>query len=155
MWQSPYNPGQRPLFHLGAIPVYATTLIILIHVALLIVTAAGGLGTGTYIGLVFFYLFGIQVEQYLGTRDFLKLYGTLVLLPPVLFCLLYLILGRQNIFYLATSSTIDTCIFLAFAFIYPDRRVLFGFLVKWFAAFIVAVYTLQLVALREWLDASI
>ncbi|MDB4589647.1 rhomboid family intramembrane serine protease [Verrucomicrobiales bacterium] len=187
MWQSSYNPGQRPLFYLGALPIYATTLIILIHVVLLIVTAIFGLGTSTYapfsftapevveqgklwklvtyafynprelivfvaIGLVFFYLFGIQVEQYLGTRDFLKLYGTLVLLPPVLFCLLYLVLGRQNIFYLATSSTIDTCIFLAFAFLYPNRRMLFGFVVKWFAAFIVAVYTLQLIAIREWLD---
>lgn len=187
MWQSPYNPGHRPLFYLGALPVYATTLIILVHVVLLIVTAIFGLDSGIYaplsftapevvqqgklwklvtyafynpaelivmvaIGLVFFYIFGFQVEQYLGTRDFLKLYGVLVVVPPVLFCVLYLLLGGGQVFYLATSSTIDTCIFLSFAFIYPNQRMLFGFVVKWFAAFIIAVYTLQLIASRDGLD---
>ena len=188
MWErSSFNPGQRPLFYIGMMPVYITTMIILVHIALLIVAAIGGSGGSTWspftfqanevveqgklwklvtyafyspaelifsvaIGLVFFYLFGIHVEKYLGSKDYLKLYGVLLIVPPVVFSILYLLLGRQHLFPLYSSRTIYLSIFLAFAFIFPNAQMLFGFLAKWMAAFVVAVYTLQLIAFRDGLD---
>ena len=142
MWQRFLQSRSASLFYLGALPIYATTLIILIHVVLLIVTRIFGLGTSTYAPFSFTAPEVVdkvscgssshmpsttpanslssspsawsslplrdQVEQYLGDKRLSKALWDTRSLPPVLFCLLYLVLGRQNIFYLATSSTIDT-----------------------------------------------
>jgi hypothetical protein len=89
--------------------------------------------------------FGREVEKVFGRATFLKLYACLYLLPPLLFTAL----GFWWPTMLA-GGTAGFAIFIAFAALYPDAALLFNILAKWAAIALVAFYSLQGVAAKDW-----
>ncbi|HUF62799.1 MAG TPA: DUF6576 domain-containing protein [Verrucomicrobiales bacterium] len=110
---------------------------------------------GSAIGLVFFFLFGRPVEGFFGPGVFVKLYAFLAVIPALLLLLAdaaavhgfgaSFLQGRM-----AGPWIVHTCVFLAFAFLYPGAVFLFGLLAKWIAAFIVVLHTLVFLFARDW-----
>ena len=64
------------------------------------------------------YFFGREVEQFVGRRTYLALYGALILIPAVLLFLVGPLLGLATTGYLGCSEVIFG-VFIAFATIYP------------------------------------
>jgi membrane associated rhomboid family serine protease len=91
-------------------------------------------------------LFGREVEKFFGRRKFLTLYGSIYLLPPVLFTLLGPWLPAQ-----LSGETGAFALFVAFAALYPDAVMLFGILAKWAAVALVGIFSLMALAYRDWI----
>ena len=84
--------------------------------------------------------FGQEIEAFLGRRAFLRIYATLLLLPPLVLCLAGLA-GYSTFF--AGSSELHFGVFIAFATLYPSARIFFNFQAKWIAVALLAVSALQ------------
>lgn len=82
--------------------------------------------------------FGRELEKFFGRRIFLRLFGCLYLLSPLVFTAI----GFRTPMYLA-GETGSFAIFVAFATLYPGVVLLFNILAKWFAIILVAIYTLM------------
>ncbi len=85
--------------------------------------------------MVLLYLFGREVERYIGRRHYLLLYLVLALVPPVLLAALGLWLPAS----LAGARAIHLAIFVAFAALYPGVMFFFSIQARWMAAALVGI----------------
>ena len=107
----------------------------------------------TLIQLVLLAFFGRDVEKFIGRRAFAWLYAVLVLAIPVLLSVLSF-LGVESGSYFG-SDAVHFAIFLAFAMTYPGAEIFFGIQARWIAVALLGIYTLQLLAYRQWISLSI
>lgn len=101
------------------------------------------------ISLVMFYIFGRDVEQFLGRRGFLRLYVALLLLGPSLLLAGGLATGQA---YKLDQSWANFAVFLAFATLYPNAQLIFNIPAKVFAWVILGVSVLQLLSMQRWTE---
>src|SRR5437868_11757958 len=94
------------------------------------------------------FVFGREVERFLGRRAYIILYLILLLTPPALLT----IWGLWERSLLAGSPALHFGVFVAFATIYPRVELLLRIQAKWVAVILAAVYTLQLLAYHAWSD---
>jgi membrane associated rhomboid family serine protease len=92
------------------------------------------------------FVFGREVERFIGRRAFIVLYLTLLLAPSVLLSLW----GLSDRVGIAGSPALHFGIFIAFATIYPSIELLLRIQAKWVALALAAISTLQLLAYRDW-----
>ena len=92
------------------------------------------------------FMFGREVERFIGRRAFIVLYLTLLLAPALLLTLWGL--GERTA--IAGSSGLHFGIFVAFATIYPRVEMFLRIMAKWVALVLGAILTLQLFAARAW-----
>ena len=88
-------------------------------------------------------VFGREIEGFLGRNAFLKLYATLLLLPP----LALLMVGLAG--FPATfmgSSALHFGVFIAFATLYPTAQIFFSIQARWIALALFAISALQYLA---------
>jgi hypothetical protein len=107
-------------------------------------------GLLTLLNFFCFYVWGVEVEKYLGRKRYLSLCAILIF-APVLFFLGTHLLGRDT--YLYGIFLLDSGLLISFAALYPDMSYFFGLLpLKWFAAGVTAWSTLTLLSHHEWLN---
>lgn len=92
------------------------------------------------------FVFGREVERFIGRRAFIVLYLSLLLAPTLLLSL-WGLSARVGI---AGSPALHFAIFIAFATIYPSVELLLRIQAKWVALALAAISTLQLLAYRDW-----
>jgi rhomboid family protein len=92
------------------------------------------------------FVFGREVERFIGRRAFIVLYLFLLLAPTVLLSLW----GLSERVGIAGSPALHFGIFIAFATIYPNVELLLRIQAKWVALALAAISTLQLLAYRDW-----
>ena len=92
------------------------------------------------------FVFGREVERFIGRRAFIVLYLFLLLAPTVLLSLW----GLSDRAGIAGSPALHFGIFIAFATIYPNVELLLRIQAKWVALALAAISTLQLLAYRDW-----
>jgi hypothetical protein len=166
-----------PLFHIGDVPVHATSVIVALHVVAMIVMAiAPGLGgllaydsaalwkggewwrsvswMAVHLpslwfawGMFVLYFFGREIEQFLGRTALVRLYGCLLIFTSAALVILGSLLPGQH----AGTYLVHTGICVAFATIYPNASVFFNIPNKWLAGIIVGIGALQHLAARDWL----
>ncbi|MGE5213257.1 MAG: rhomboid family intramembrane serine protease [Nitrospirota bacterium] len=94
------------------------------------------------------FVFGREVERFLGRRAYIALYLFLLLTPPALL----MIWGLWQHSGLSGSLAIHFGVFIAFATIYPRVELLLRIMAKWVALILAGVYTFQLLAYNAWSD---
>ena len=94
------------------------------------------------------YVFGREVERFLGQRAYIALYALLLLAPS----LILTVLGIWNRIGLSGSPALHFGIFVAFATIYPRVELFLRITAKWVALILAGIYTLQLLAFHAWFD---
>ncbi len=99
------------------------------------------------IGLYFFWRFGGEVENVLGTKKFLRLYAALTVLPAIGLFVLSPLIGDLP---LIGEGTVHFAIFVSFALMFPNTAMWFNIPVKWFVLLIVGVQTLQYLGYKSW-----
>lgn len=92
-------------------------------------------------------VFGREIESHLGRAVFIKLY-LLLLLAPSVFLTLCDFTGWRTIY--DGSSALHFGVFVAFALIYPTAEILFGIQAKWIALALLAINSLQCLALSDY-----
>lgn len=97
------------------------------------------------------FVFGREVERFLGRRAYIALYVFLLLTPPVLL----MVWGLWQHSGLSGSLAIHFGIFIAFATIYPRVELLLRIMAKWVALILAGVYTFQLLAYHAWSDLMV
>jgi hypothetical protein len=97
------------------------------------------------------FVFGREVERFLGRRAYIALYGFLLVTPAALLT----IWGLWERCAIAGSPELHFGIFIAFATIYPRVELLLRIQAKWVALILAAVYTLQLLAYHAWSDLMV
>src|SRR5450631_2703976 len=148
----------QPVTWVGRHPVHVTTLLVAVHaVSAIVACFLGGAGILGHLAfdsaLLWFavemymlFVFGREVERFIGRRAFIVLYLFLVLAPTVLLSLW----GLSERVGIAGSPALHFGIFIAFATIYPNVELLLRIEVKWVALALAAISTLQLLAYRDW-----
>ena len=99
------------------------------------------------IALVMLYIFGRDVEQFLGRKGFIRLYLGFLLLGPSLLLAASLATGQ---IFTVSHSWANFAVFLAFASLYPNAQLLFQIPAKLFAWVFLGLSVLQLLATRQW-----
>src|SRR5438132_2929021 len=94
------------------------------------------------------FVFGREVERFIGRRAYTALYLILLLSPAVLLT----IWGLWQRSALAGSPALHFGIFVAFATIYPRVELFLRIMAKWIALILAGVYTFQLLAYHAWND---
>lgn len=94
------------------------------------------------------FVFGREVERYIGQRPFIVLYALLLLLPTTILTF-WGLWQRTGI---GGSPALHFGIFIAFATIYPSAELFLRITAKWTALILAAIYTLQLLAYHAWSD---
>lgn len=97
------------------------------------------------------FVFGREVERFIGRRAFSVLYLFLLLAPTVLLS----VWGLSDRVGIAGSPALHFGIFIAFATIYPNVELLLRIQVKWVALALAAISTLQLLAYRDWSSMAV
>jgi membrane associated rhomboid family serine protease len=97
------------------------------------------------------FVFGREVEKFIGQRAYITLYAVLLFTPSVLLTLWGF--GQQT--GLAGSPALHFGIFVAFATIYPSADLFLRITAKWMVLILAAVYTLQLLAYHAWTDLTV
>ncbi|MBU6182499.1 MAG: rhomboid family intramembrane serine protease [Verrucomicrobia bacterium] len=92
-------------------------------------------------------VFGREIEGYLGRASFIKLY-LLLLLAPVLVLTAAQWFGWGSFY--SGSSALHFGIFMAFVLIFPSAEMFFGIQAKWIALALLAVSSLQCLALSDY-----
>jgi membrane associated rhomboid family serine protease len=92
------------------------------------------------------FVFGREVERFIGRHAFIVLYLFLLLAPTVLLSLW----GLSDRTGIAGSAALHFGIFIAFVTIYPNVELLLRIQAKWVALALAAIATLQLLAYRDW-----
>lgn len=101
------------------------------------------------------FVFGRQVESFIGRRSFLWLYAALILAPPVVLTLLdavHLLPAPQM---LVGSYELNFAIFIAFAVIYPSAQILFTLQAKWVAIVLLGIFSLRYYAAQMWVELGV
>ena len=97
------------------------------------------------------FVFGREVERFIGRRAYIALYVVLLITPTVLLTIWGL--WQPTVLSLPSgSSALHFGVFVAFATIYPRVELLLRIQAKWVALILAAVYTLQLLAYHAWND---
>src|SRR6266566_9701427 len=94
------------------------------------------------------FVFGREVERFLGRRAYIALYGFLLVTPAALLT----IWGLWERCAIAGSPALHFGIFVAFATIYPRVELLLRIQAKWVALILAAIGTLGALAGRDWSD---
>jgi len=97
------------------------------------------------------FMFGREVERFIGRRAFIALYLLLLLAPT----LLLTAWGFSERTGLAGSSALHFAVFVAFATIYPRLEMFLRVMAKWVALVLGAILTLQLFAAHAWPDLAV
>jgi len=97
------------------------------------------------------FVFGREVERFLGRRAYIVLYALLLLAPA----LVLTAWGDWERSVLGGSPALHFGIFVAFATIYPRVELLLRIMAKWFALILAGIYTLQLIAYHAWSDLAV
>jgi len=97
------------------------------------------------------FVFGREVERFLGQRAYILLYCILLVAPT----LVLTIWGLWQPVGLAGSPALHFGIFVAFATIYPRVELFLRIMAKWVALILAAIYTLQLLAYHAWADLAV
>ncbi len=101
------------------------------------------------ITLLMLYWFGTEVEKFLGRQAYFTLVALTVVVPAIAIIILHF---NQPIIGYADSSGWEWLIFVAFAIIYPNARLLFNLKAWWIAAFFIGISTLANLAGGRWID---
>lgn len=91
--------------------------------------------------------FGRELEKFFGRRIFLRLYGGMYFLSPLLLTAIGLV--RPTFL---SGQTGGFALFVAFATLYPSVPLLFNVLAKWMALILVGIFSLIAVAARDWVS---
>jgi rhomboid family protein len=94
------------------------------------------------------FVFGREVERFIGRRAYIALYLILLVTPAALLT----IWGLWQRSALAGSPALHFGIFVAFATIYPRTELFLRIMTKWIVLILAAVYTFQLLAYHAWSD---
>jgi membrane associated rhomboid family serine protease len=97
------------------------------------------------------FVFGREVERFLGQRAYIFLYAILLVAPA----LVLTIWGFWQPAGLAGSPALHFGVFVAFATIYPRVELFLRIMAKWVALILAAIYTLQLLAYHAWADLAV
>jgi hypothetical protein len=97
------------------------------------------------------FVFGREVERFIGQRAYIALYALLLLVPS----LVLTVWGLGQRTGLAGSLALHFGIFVAFAAIYPAAELLLRITAKWTAVILGAIYVLQLLAYNAWTDLAV
>ncbi|MEO5721878.1 MAG: rhomboid family intramembrane serine protease [Chthoniobacterales bacterium] len=97
------------------------------------------------------FMFGREVERFIGRRAFITLYLLLLLAPTLLLS----VWGLSQRTMIGGSSAIHFGIFVAFATIYPRVEMFLRIMVKWIALAFGAILTLQLFASHAWPELTV
>ena len=100
------------------------------------------------IEMYFLFVFGREVERFVGRRAYITLYLVLLITPAALLT----IWGLWQRSALAGSPALYFGIFVAFATIYPRVELFLRIMAKWIALILAGVYTFQLLAYHAWSD---
>jgi rhomboid family protein len=103
------------------------------------------------IEMYMFFIFGREVERFIGRRAFIALYAILLLGPA----LLLTAWGLTERTRLGGSSGLHFGIFVAFATIYPRMEMFLRIMMKWVALAFGAIMTLQLFAAHAWPELAV
>ncbi len=93
------------------------------------------------------FVFGREVERFIGQRAYIGLYLVLVLLPAAILTMWGLFAPRTA---MAGSGALHFAIFVAFATIYPNVELLLRIMAKWVALILAGVGTLSALAAHDW-----
>ena len=105
----------------------------------------------TLIQLVLLAFFGRDVEKFIGRKAFAWFYAVLVLAIPILSLSF---LGIESGSYYG-SDAVHFAVFVAFVMIYPGAEIFFGIQARWIAIALLGIYTLQMLAYRQWIGLTI
>jgi membrane associated rhomboid family serine protease len=94
------------------------------------------------------FVFGREVERFIGRRAYVALYLILLITPTTLLT----IWGLWQRSAVAGSPALHFGIFVAFATIYPRAELFLRIMAKWVVLILAAIYTLQLLAYHAWSD---
>jgi hypothetical protein len=94
------------------------------------------------------FMFGREVERFIGRHAYMALYAVLLVTPAVLLT----VWGLWQRSVLSGSPALHFGIFVAFVTIYPRVELFLRIMAKWVAVILAAVYTLQLLAYHAWSD---
>ncbi len=97
------------------------------------------------------FVFGREVERFIGQRAYIALYIILLIAPAAVLT----VWGVWQPSALAGSPALHFGIFVAFATIYPRVELLLRIMAKWFALILAGIYTLQLIAYHAWTDLAV
>jgi membrane associated rhomboid family serine protease len=97
------------------------------------------------------FVFGREVERFIGRRAYIALYVILLVTPAALLT----IWGLWQRSALAGSPALHFGIFVAFATIYPRAELFLRIMTKWIVLILAAVYTFQLLAYHAWSDLMV
>ncbi len=104
------------------------------------------------VALIMLYLFGRDVEQFLGRTAFTRLYLGLILVGPCLLLGANLVTGQN---FGLRQNWANFAIFIAFAAINPSAQLLFQVPAKVFAWIFLGISLLQLLAGRQWSEIAV
>jgi len=93
------------------------------------------------------YVFGQEVEKFIGRRGFLLLYSFLLLSIPLTLLVLNVFNYQQTY---AGSQSLNFAMFIAFATIYPRAQIFFQFEARWVALVLVIIASLSYLASNFW-----
>jgi membrane associated rhomboid family serine protease len=97
------------------------------------------------------FVFGREVERFIGQRAYVILYAVLLIAPPI-------VLTGWGFWHrssLAGSPALHFGVFVAFATIYPRVELFLRIMAKWVAIILAAIYTMQLLAFHAWSDLAV
>jgi membrane associated rhomboid family serine protease len=97
------------------------------------------------------FVFGREVERFIGRRAYVALYLVLLITPTALLT----IWGLWHPSGLAGSPALHFGIFVAFATIYPRAELFLRIMTKWVVLILAAIYTFQLLAYHLWSDLMV
>jgi membrane associated rhomboid family serine protease len=92
------------------------------------------------------FVFGREVERFIGQRAYIGLYLVLLLLPAVVLS----IWGLWTRTVMAGSGPLHFGIFVAFATIYPSVELFLRIMTKWIVLILAAIGTLSALAAHDW-----
>src|SRR5689334_12311311 len=97
------------------------------------------------------FVFGREVERFIGRRAYIALYVILLIAPAVILT----IWGLSQRSALAGSPALHFGIFVAFDIIYPRVELFLRIMAKWIAMILAGVYAFQLLAYHAWTDLAL
>ena len=97
------------------------------------------------------FVFGREVERFIGQRAYIVLYLILLIAPAAILT----IWGLWQRSALAGSPALHFGIFVAFAAIYPRVELFLRIMAKWVALILAGIYTFQLLAYHAWTDLAV
>ncbi len=104
------------------------------------------------VSLVMFYIFGRDVEMFLGRGAFVRLYAGFLLLGPSLLLAAALVTGRD---FSLGQSWANFAVFLSFAALYPGAQLVLQITARIFAWIFLAIFVLQLLAGGQWAEMTV